>query len=151
KDFAWFVRHIGPEAVVNQSEEHGLLAVQGPRALATLGPLWTGPDLGAVPAFHVAEGAVAGRRAIAARTGYTGEDGFELLCHADDAHPIWDAAVEAGAVPCGLGARDTLRLEARLCLYGNDIDEQTTPYEAALGWVVKPSAGDFVGRAALER
>ena len=88
---------------------------------------------------------------LAARTGYTGEDGFELFIAADDAPAVWDALVEAGARPIGLGARDTLRLEARLCLYGNDIDDTTSPLEAGLGWTVKLGKGDFVGAEALTR
>jgi aminomethyltransferase len=88
---------------------------------------------------------------VAARTGYTGEDGFELFVPAAGARAVWDALLEGGAQPCGLGARDTLRLEAKLCLYGNDIDATTTPYEAGLGWVVKPKAGAFVGSEALAK
>ena len=90
-------------------------------------------------------------RVTAARTGYTGEDGVEIFCAWNDAPKLWRALADAGAVPCGLGARDTLRLEARLSLYGNDIDETTNPIEAGLGWVVKLQKGDFVGKAALEK
>jgi aminomethyltransferase len=122
--------------------------VQGPRAVALVAGLARAP-LADVPRFQFARATVAGVACLAARTGYTGEDGFELGCDAADARRLWDALGEAGAAPCGLGARDTLRLEARLCLYGNDIDETTSPYEAGLAWVVKPDAGDFVGRAAL--
>ena len=92
-------------------------------------------------------------RVSIARTGYTGEDGFEMFCDAADAPALWDALLEAAAAvggkPVGLGARDTLRLEARLPLYGNDLDDDTTPLEAGLGWVVKLDAGDFIGSDAL--
>ena len=103
--------------------------------------------------FHTAEGTVGGVRCRAARTGYTGEDGFEFFCRNEDAVALWEALMDAGAphgiAPAGLGARDTLRLEAKLCLYGNDIDETTNPFEAGLGWVVKLDKGDFIGRERL--
>jgi aminomethyltransferase len=113
--------------------------------------LWKGPALEALPSFHFVSGQLAGKRATASRTGYTGEDGFEIFCGAPDARAIWDALLDLDVTPAGLGARDTLRLEARLCLYGNDIDETTTPLEAGLGWVVKFDAGDWVGKAALAK
>jgi aminomethyltransferase len=155
KDLAWVREHAGPLAEVeDQSEATALIAVQGPRAVALVDGL-SGADLAAVPRFHFADADIAGVRCMAARTGYTGEDGFEVACPATDAVSLWNAILDAGeavgAVPVGLGARDTLRLEARLCLYGNDIDETTTPYEAGLGWVVKPDAGDFIGKDALLR
>ncbi len=133
----------------------GLVAVQGPRSLDILGPL-TELDLDAIRYYGIAEGVVAGIPAQVARTGYTGEDGFELFVDVDRAGELWDALLEAGRphgqVPVGLGARDTLRLEAGMPLYGNELDRTTNPYEAGLGRVVKLSkAGDFVGRAALER
>jgi aminomethyltransferase len=150
KDFAWFRDVAGQIAeLADRSDDTALLAVQGPRAPALVQGLWRGPDLGGLATFQFASGEVAGRRAMAARTGYTGEDGFELFLRADEARPVWDAILEAGTKPCGLGARDTLRLEARLCLYGNDIDETTSPLEAGLGWVVKFDAADFVGKSAL--
>jgi aminomethyltransferase len=103
--------------------------------------------------FGVMRATLAGVDVWAARTGYTGEDGFELFCANEDAVTLWRAILDAGRAhgiePVGLGARDTLRLEARLMLYGNDIDEQTHPFEAGLGWVVKLDAGDFIGRDAL--
>ena len=133
----------------------GLVAVQGPRSLDILGPL-TDLDLDALRYYGIAEGVVAGIPAQVARTGYTGEDGFELFVDVDRAGELWDALLEAGRphgqVPVGLGARDTLRLEAGMPLYGNELDRTTNPYEAGLGRVVKlDKAGDFVGRAALER
>jgi aminomethyltransferase len=133
----------------------GLVAVQGPRSLDILGPL-TELDLDAIRYYGIADGVVAGVPAQVARTGYTGEDGFELFVDVDRAGELWDAVLEAGRphgqVPVGLGARDTLRLEAGMPLYGNELDRTTNPYEAGLGRVVKLSKpGDFVGRAALEK
>ncbi|MCA9684878.1 MAG: glycine cleavage system aminomethyltransferase GcvT [Myxococcales bacterium] len=149
KDEAHFREHAGDACeIVNRSEETALIAVQGPKARALCAELG-GASLMDVGSFHFGPGTIAGRAVVAARTGYTGEDGFELFVAADGAAAVWGALVEAGAAPCGLGARDTLRLEARLCLYGNDIDETTNPWEAGLAWVVKPAAGDFVGREAL--
>lgn len=152
KDLAFFRQHLSQGTkLVDRSAETALVAVQGPRAVALVSDL-AREDLSAVPSFGFSRTTVAGRPVVAARTGYTGEDGFELFVEADDARAVWDALVEAGAKPCGLGARDTLRLEARLCLYGNDIDETTTPYEAGLGWTVKlDKPGGFVGRKALAR
>ncbi|MFP5286789.1 MAG: aminomethyltransferase family protein, partial [Thermoanaerobaculia bacterium] len=95
------------------------------------------------------QGEVAGRPALISRTGYTGEDGFELYVVPEDAPGIWRRLLEAGAAPAGLGARDTLRLEASMALYGHEIDESTTPFEAGLAWVVKMNKGDFLGREAL--
>jgi aminomethyltransferase len=153
KDLAWIREHTaGIADIVDESVDTALLAVQGPRAVALVDRLSPAP-LGDVARFGFVRAEVAGVRCLVARTGYTGEDGFELGCAAGDASRLWAALVEEGAAeglaPCGLGARDTLRLEARLCLYGNDIDETTTPYEAGLGWVVKLDAGEFLGKAAL--
>jgi aminomethyltransferase len=138
--------------VADESDECALLAVQGPRAVEILGTL-TDVDLAAVRPFHATFGDVAGVAARLSRTGYTGEDGFELYVLADVAASLWDALLEAGGgqglVPCGLGARDTLRLEAGLRLYGQDMDEGTDPYSCGLGWTVKLDKGDFVGAAAL--
>lgn len=137
---------------VDRSAETSLLALQGPLAEATLRGAG-GSDLANLEFFHIGEGNVAGVPCVVARTGYTGEDGFELFCANADAPALWqgllDAGSEHGIAPTGLGARDTLRLEAKLALYGNDIDETTHPYEAGLGWVVKPDHGDFVGREKL--
>ncbi len=132
-----------------------LVAVQGPRAVEILGPL-TEVALDALRYYAVAEGRVAGIPALVARTGYTGEDGFELFVDWERAAAVWDAVLAAGRsvglVPVGLGARDTLRLEAGMPLYGNELDEATTPFDAGLGRVVKLTrAGDFIGRAALEK
>jgi aminomethyltransferase len=137
------------------SDEWALLALQGPAAAAIVNDLGPDPSLLALTPFHVRRATLAGVDLWVARTGYTGEDGYELFCPVDRAVAVWRALLEAGAShglePAGLGARDTLRLEARLMLYGNDIDERTHPFEAGLGWVVKLEAGDFVGRDALRR
>src|SRR5258708_4818342 len=134
------------------SEETGLLAVQGPKAESLLAPL-TSVGVAMIPYYHFAEGKVAAVQCFLSRTGYTGEDGFELYCRAADLEQLWDALAGAGrAEPCGLGARDTLRLEAGYALYGSDIDDTVTPYEAGLGWIVKLEKGaDFAGLAALKR
>jgi len=135
------------------SDEWALLALQGPKAVAVMKDLDAPPEVLDLPYFHVIRSSLAGAELWVARTGYTGEDGFELFCASEDAVRLWRALLETGAShglePAGLGARDTLRLEARLALYGNDISEQTHPFEAGLGWVVKLDAGDFIGRDAL--
>lgn len=138
------------------SDRMAMLALQGPKALEIAA--LTGSDgaaLKALPSFHFTDAVLAGVRCTVARTGYTGEDGVELFCAPEDAAGLWRSLFTLGAplglVPAGLGARDTLRLEARLSLYGNDIDETTNPIEAGLGWVVKLAKGDFIGRAALTR
>ncbi len=149
-------RLAGRKAVLEDlSLATGLVAIQGPRSIDIVGAL-TDIDLAAVRYYGVVEGSVAGVPAQVARTGYTGEDGFELFVDADRTGPLWDALLEAGGpvglVPVGLGARDTLRLEAGMPLYGNELDLSTNPYEAGLGRVVKlGKPGDFVGRAALEK
>jgi aminomethyltransferase len=154
-DFAWIAHHAAgaPEVSVEDvSERYALLALQGPRAQEILAPL-TGADLAGLRYYRFAPGAVAGAPALVARTGYTGEDGFELFLAPADAPAAWDALLAAGAAaglqPAGLGARDTLRLEAGMALYGHEIDASTTPFEAGLDWVVKLDKGDFLGRAAL--
>ncbi len=156
KDVAWFKSSVADRSDVrfrDMSDEFGLIAVQGPKAAALLDRLAPEANFSAVQSFHFKAGTVAAVPVWAARTGYTGEDGFELFCPAGQAAQLWNALLEAGAdfgiQPCGLGARDTLRLEACLSLYGNDIDDTTTPYEAGLGWVVKLDH-DFIGRATLE-
>ncbi|HVU01760.1 MAG TPA: glycine cleavage system aminomethyltransferase GcvT [Polyangiaceae bacterium] len=137
------------------SDETALLALQGPRALDVLAKAGLGIQnfASTVPSFAVRETTVAGKDVIVARTGYTGEDGVEIFCKNADATPIWtallDAGKDVGISPVGLGARDTLRLEAKLALYGNDIDETTNPIEAGLGWVVKLGKPGFLGQAAL--
>src|SRR6266496_1128540 len=134
------------------SDATALLAVQGPGAEALLAPL-TPVGVAMIPYYQFVEGKLASVQCFISRTGYTGEDGFELYCRASDAETLWHALVGAGrAEPCGLGARDTLRLEAGYPLYGSDIDAAVTPYEAGLGWIVKLEKGaDFTGLAALKR
>ena len=149
-------RLAGWKAVLDdRSLATSLVAIQGPRAAGILGPL-TDVDLGSLKYYAIAEGQVAGIPALVARTGYTGEDGFELFVDWAKGPAAWQVLAEAGrsadVVPCGLGARDTLRLEAGMPLYGNELDRQTTPFDAGLGRVVKlEKPGEFVGRAALER
>ena len=137
----------------NASEATGLIAVQGPKAEALVGRL-AERDVTTIGYYRCAQGKVAGVATLISRTGYTGEDGFELYVAAGDTERLWNALLDGGradgVAPIGLGARDTLRLEMRYALYGNDIDDTTNPLEAGLGWVVKPAKGDFLGRAAIE-
>jgi aminomethyltransferase len=146
----------GSRAVLDdQSLATGLVAIQGPRSVDVFGPL-TDVDLAGLRYYGIVEGAVAGIPAHVARTGYTGEDGFEVFVDTGRTGELWDALLEvvrdAGGGPVGLGARDTLRLEAGMPLYGNELDLTTTPFDAGLGRIVKlDKPGDFVGRAALER
>ena len=140
-------------SVTDATDDYALIAVQGPAAAGILGGL-TDLDLGAMKYYAGAFGSVAGAPAWVARTGYTGEDGFEVFGRPADAVAIWDAVVSEGApaglVPAGLAARDTLRLEAGMPLYGNELGPDMTPFEAGLGRVVKfDKPGDFVGRSAL--
>ncbi|HEX6209872.1 MAG TPA: glycine cleavage system aminomethyltransferase GcvT [Methylomirabilota bacterium] len=138
----------------NVSQATGLIAVQGPKAEALVGRL-ADVDVGRIGYYRFGHGTVAGVTTLISRTGYTGEDGFELYVAAGDTARLWSALLETGradgALPIGLGARDTLRLEMRYALYGNDIDETTNPLEAGLGWVVKPAKGEFIGREPIER
>ena len=152
KDFSWFAEHAGASCQVrNVSDQYGLLAVQGPRAVELLAGLTPAP-LSSVPGFHFLDCELAGVAVRAARTGYTGEDGFELFVPSGQTERLWSAVLEAGKQvglkPIGLGARDTLRLEAKLSLYGNDIDADHTPLEAGLGWVVKGKG--YIGEEAIE-
>jgi aminomethyltransferase len=155
KDYAWIAEHIAPagDAVaVNASSRYALLAVQGPEALEVVQSL-TAIELSAIKYYWFAHGEVASVRATISRTGYTGEDGFEIFVPPPSADRVWQAIIEAGKsvdlIPCGLGARDTLRLEAAMRLHGNDIDETTTAIEADLGWIVGWNKGDFIGSAVL--
>jgi glycine cleavage system T protein (aminomethyltransferase) len=154
KDFEWLAGHPGGAEVVNESDAWGQLALQGPRAVGLLQRL-TQVNLSALRSYRFAQGEVAGIPCIVARTGYTGEDGFELFCASDAAPRLWAALMEAGRpeqiAPCGLGARDSLRLEVAYRLYGSDMDDGTTPLEAGLAWVVKLDKGEFIGREALLR
>lgn len=156
KDFAWIASAAeGFDAeLTDRTDEIVLIALQGPRAEQILARL-TEADLPSIRYYRFAEGQVDGARVIISRTGYTGEDGFELYVPAEEAARLWrrllEEGAEAGLVPAGLGARDSLRLEMGYALYGNDLDEQRTPLEAGLGWVVKLDKGDFIGRDALVR
>jgi aminomethyltransferase len=147
RDLAWLRGHAaGFECELRDLQaETAMLAVQGPRARA----LVAGVAAGELPArMRIAELEVAGVATLACGTGYTGEDGLELICAGQDARALWDALLTAGAVPCGLGARDTLRLEACFHLYGNDMDERRNPIEAGLGWCCKEETG-FIGAEAV--
>jgi aminomethyltransferase len=153
KDFLWAREHArGDVHVEDHSSRWALIAVQGPRAAAVMAKL-ADPDPSDLPYYGFRETKVEGAPTLVSRTGYTGEDGFEVYCPPEDAERLFRRLLEVGrpegAVPCGLGARDTLRLEAKMALYGNDIDDTVTPWEADLGWIVKMNKGDFLGRNAL--
>lgn len=157
KDYRWLLSQEPSECeVVNRSDSYALIALQGPAAVEILQPLTT-ESLGDLGYYRFLEGTVLGRNVIVSRTGYTGEDGFELFVAPEHAPDTWmgllSAGREKGLIPAGLGARDTLRLEAKMCLYGQDMDESTTLIEAGLGWIVSldPAKGDFPGRSVLER
>jgi aminomethyltransferase len=140
----------------DESDATALIALQGPKAFDVLSGLGgDGARLASLKSFHFSDATLAGMKCTSSRTGYTGEDGVEIFCARADAPALWRALMHAGKSfgikPVGLGARDTLRLEARLTLYGNDIDETTNPLEAGLGWVVKLDKGDFVGRDTLAK
>jgi aminomethyltransferase len=153
KDFAWIVENNCFDAEVkNMSPNYTQIAIQGPRALAVLQKLTT-TDLNTIKYYWFKFGRVDGVDALIARTGYTGEDGFEIYFDPADSERIWYKIMDAGAgdgiVPVGLGARNTLRLEAKMALYGHEIDDTTTALEADLGWICKLQKGDFNGRDAL--
>jgi len=153
-DFAWAESHPRKDATLeNVSDRWALLALQGPKAVEILRPL-TDVALDELRYYRFARGRVLDFAALVSRTGYTGEDGFELYLEPGAVGDVWDALLAAGGplglVPAGLGARDTLRLEAGMALYGHEIDRTTTPWDAGLDWIVKMDKGDFVGRAALE-
>jgi aminomethyltransferase len=154
-DYAWIAEQIKPagDAVaVDSSSRYALLALQGPAAIDVLQPL-TGVELAAMKYYWFTNGEVANVRATISRTGYTGEDGFEIFVPPQSADRVWQAILESGkaadVVPAGLGARDTLRLEAAMRLHGNDIDETTSALEADLGWIVGWKKDDFIGASAL--
>jgi aminomethyltransferase len=151
KDYAHVTQYADRFGVTvdDVSDETGLLALQGPLAAKILQPL-TSTDLSKIGYYHFAEGSVAGMPMIISRTGYTGEDGFELYHDVQYSERLWDVLMAAGDVtPAGLGARDTLRLEMGMALYGNDIDDTVTPLEANLAWLVKLKKGEFVGSRVL--
>ncbi|HUF90420.1 MAG TPA: glycine cleavage system aminomethyltransferase GcvT [Gemmatimonadota bacterium] len=156
KDWEHVRAHLSGDGVElrDRSDEVTLLAVQGPAAAAVVSAV-SDVAVDDLAFYWKRDGDVAGVPVILSRTGYTGEDGFELYFDRGGSEAVWSALMDAGAEhgiePCGLGARDTLRLEMKYALYGNDIDEGTNPYEAGLGWIVKLDKGDFVGRDALAR
>ncbi|WP_078545790.1 glycine cleavage system aminomethyltransferase GcvT [Litchfieldia alkalitelluris] len=157
KDFAWLQEHVsGDVNVVNISNEVSQLALQGPLAQTVLQKL-TSTDLNEIKVFKFKDNVeVAGKKALVSRTGYTGEDGFEVYCHHSDAITLWDeilaAGKEEGVLPIGLGARDTLRFEANLALYGQELSKDITPIEAGIGFAVKTNKeADFFGKAVLKQ
>lgn len=153
KDWNWLSGNLSGDATMeNRSEQTSLMAIQGRNAAEVVQSM-TDTDLSKIAYYHFAQGKVNGKPAVIARTGYTGEDGFELYVANEDAVDIWRTALKAGKPfdiePIGLGARDSLRLEMKMCLYGNDIDDSTHPLEAGLGWITKLDKGDFIGRDAI--
>lgn len=158
KDWEWVNKNIGSFDVqlINASDDFNLLAVQGPNSLNTLQKI-TETNLSEIEYYHFALGKMAGIEAIISRTGYTGELGFEIYFKGDEsiANQMWEQIFEAGKEfgiePVGLGARDTLRLEKGYCLYGNDIDQNTNPLEAGLGWITKLKKGQFIGSDAIAK
>jgi len=156
KDFAWLDSHRAKFGVelTNVSDATGLLALQGPFAVPLLSEI-VGDWVAKLPSFGYGEAKVDGRDFSFGRTGYTGEDGFEIFVAVDKLEWLWNMLLERGAKfgiePCGLGARDTLRLEAGLPLYGHELEKDITPIEAGLGWSVKPDKGDFIGRETLAK
>ncbi len=158
KDYDWLIENRtikGLDCIIrNRSYDTALISLQGPKAIEILQPL-VDQDLSEVKYYYCTEGKLNKVPMVMARTGYTGEDGFELFMTRREAANIWNILIEAGKdkglMPVGLGARDTLRLEAKMALYGNDIDASTNPLEAGLGWAVKMDKGQFVGKEALLR
>jgi aminomethyltransferase len=154
KDWAWLSEHRPADVVMeNLSDVTAMIAVQGPKADALMREI-ADPAITDLPFFGVADGTVLGVTMTASRTGYTGEDGFELYLPNDQAEKVWNGLLEAGKAygiqPCGLGARDTLRLEAGLPLYGHELNDETTPIESSFAWTVKSQA-DYLGREVIER
>ncbi|MEO1068532.1 MAG: glycine cleavage system aminomethyltransferase GcvT [Cyanobacteria bacterium J06638_6] len=152
KDKTWLEGHLAKKGIdlVDESRDRALISLQGPAAATLLQP-HVGLDLSTLGRFAHQDARVLGQPGWIARTGYTGEDGFEIMVAPAAAPDLWQALTEAGVTPCGLGARDTLRLEAAMALYGQDIDDSTSPLEAGLGWLVHlPEKGDFIGRGVLE-
>jgi aminomethyltransferase len=159
KDWDWISSHRGDEnaELRNASAEYCQIAIQGPAAISILQNL-TAVPLAEIEYYHFREGAVDDVPSIVSRTGYTGEDGFEVYAAADKADRLWNKILDAGnfgsddgVLPCGLAARNTLRLEAGMCLYGHEIDETTTLLEANLGWICKLNKGEFIGRELLQK
>lgn len=149
KDLRWIHEH-APETVTieDQTEQSAMIAVQGPAAPEIVSSL-AEEDLLSVPRFGFRDALLFGASATLCRTGYTGEDGFEIIVPAAASESVWNRLMESGGVPCGLGARDALRIEAGYPLYGHEIDDSTSPVEAGLMWVVKPEKGEFIGKDAI--
>ena len=141
-------KETGFDGVQDKSDDYALLAIQGPNATKVLQRV-TDTDLSTLPYYSIGEGTVSGVKAFLCRTGYTGEDGFEVLFGAKDAVTVFNSLIEAGAIPCGLASRDTLRLEAGMPLYGHELNLDVNPYEAGFGRVVRLDREDFVGRDSL--
>jgi aminomethyltransferase len=159
KDWKWITSHKGDSDVSlkNASSEYCQIAVQGPNATSIVQRL-TETDLDEVKYYHFTTGLVDGVEAIISRTGYTGEDGFEIYAAADKAEQLWNKILETGSygeeggiLPCGLAARNTLRLESSMSLYGHELGDDITPLEAGLGWITKLQKGEFIGSSALSR
>ncbi len=151
KDKEWLLAHLNPELVEFEdlSVQQALIAIQGRDTIRHLQPL-VDIELDRLTSFGHSRAFIFKNPAFIARTGYTGEDGFEIMVAPEIGVKLWDAAIASGVIPCGLGARDTLRLEAAMCLYGQDINDSTTPLEAGLGWLVHlDTKGDFIGRDVL--
>ncbi len=153
KDYQWIKKHISGDLELEDiSGQYALIALQGPESLAILKEI-SNPQLEELKYYHFLKGRVAGIELIISRTGYTGELGYELYCFPDEAVFLWKELMKAGEkynlLPAGLGARDTLRLEKKYCLYGNDIDEKRHPLEAGLSWTVDFSKDDFIGKECL--
>ena len=147
KDITWIKSKAGTDVtIIDDSAATAMIAVQGPGAPAMTAALAANPELLTMQRFHYSTGTIAGAEATFCRTGYTGEDGFEVIVPAAQAEAVWNALVAAGGVPCGLGSRDALRIEAGYPLYGHEIDDTTTPVGALLMWAVSMEKGDFTGR-----
>lgn len=152
KDFAWMSQHNRGADIVNESSKWGQIAVQGPKAMTLLQRVFS-DEIKHVKPFQCQWVVFHGEKCLLARTGYTGEDGAEIFVPAAKTESLWQSLMEKGAdlsvMPVGLGARDTLRTEMKYSLYGHEIDDQSNPYAAGLGWVVKPDAKDFIGKTAM--
>ncbi|HLV80565.1 MAG TPA: glycine cleavage system aminomethyltransferase GcvT, partial [Chthonomonadaceae bacterium] len=152
KDLDWIRRHMPASVTLDdRTEQTAMIAAQGPQAPQLVADVASDPGLLALGRFQYGTGIIAGASATFCRTGYTGEDGFEIIVPAANAIVVWNALQQAGATPCGLGARDALRIEAGLPLYGHEIDDTTSPVEAGLMWAVKLEKGDFIGREPIVR
>jgi len=148
QDFDWIVKNNRGAKLTNESQDWGQIAIQGPAAVLMAERAF-GVSLAQITGFHFGMASFAGAQCMVARTGYTGEDGFEIFVPRTQTVELWRALLKQGAKPAGLGARDTLRTEMKYPLYGHEIDAKTNPYAAGLGWVVKPEKKDFVGRAEI--